>query len=240
MTRQLVEQHRGNLEREAPHVLPWLLGSAAAGYGILVAHAWWRYGRPRAGRWEEGDALLDTMMPAYDVVERHRIRVHAPPHVTLEAATTVDLFQSRIARVVFKTRERVMGAERQAESPSSGLLDYARSLGWGVLAEEPGREIVMGAVTQPWKANVTFRSVPPNSFREFSLPDHVKIAWTLRADPIGHDWSIFRTETRAVATDPGARAKFRRYWALVSPGVWLIRRLMLRPVKREAERGGRR
>jgi hypothetical protein len=33
-----------------------------------------------------------------------------------------------------------------------------------------------------------------------------------------------------------ARAKFRRYWAVVSPGVGLIRRMMLEPVKREAER----
>ncbi len=33
-----------------------------------------------------------------------------------------------------------------------------------------------------------------------------------------------------------ARAKFRRYWAMVSPGVALIRRVMLDPVKREAER----
>jgi len=48
--------------------------------------------------------------------------------------------------------------------------------------------------------------------------------------------SIFRSETRAIATDADARAKFRRYWALVSPGVLLIRRAMLAPIKAEAER----
>ena len=43
-------------------------------------------------------------------------------------------------------------------------------------------------------------------------------------------------ETRVIATDATARAKFRRYWSLVSPGIIAIRWVMLQPVKREAER----
>jgi hypothetical protein len=39
-----------------------------------------------------------------------------------------------------------------------------------------------------------------------------------------------------VATDPAARARFRRYWTLASPGIVLIRWELLRLVKREAER----
>ena len=37
-------------------------------------------------------------------------------------------------------------------------------------------------------------------------------------------------------TDPDARAKFRLYWAFLSPGVVLIRRAALGMVKKEAER----
>ena len=48
--------------------------------------------------------------------------------------------------------------------------------------------------------------------------------------------SIFRTETRAVATDAAARAKFRRYWSFLSPGIILIRWAALRPLRAEAER----
>jgi hypothetical protein len=47
---------------------------------------------------------------------------------------------------------------------------------------------------------------------------------------------VFRTETRAVATDPEARARFRRYWAFLSPGIKLIRLLALRPVAAAAKR----
>ena len=69
-----------------------------------------------------------------------------------------------------------------------------KSIGWGVLAEVTGREIVMGAVTQPWRANVVFRPLPPGEFSAFKEPDYVKVVWTLRADPAGTSRSIFRTE----------------------------------------------
>ncbi len=103
-----------------------------------------------------------------------------------------------------------------------------------MLAEVPGREIVVGAVTRPWEANVTFRSVPADEFATFAEPDYVKIAWTLRADPVD-DWSAaFRTETRVMPTDARAHAKFRRYWPFFSPGIKLIRRMALREVKAQA------
>ena len=52
----------------------------------------------------------------------------------------------------------------------------------------------MGAVTQPWQANVVFRPLPPEQFAAFNEPGYVKIAWTLRADSDGAAESIFRTE----------------------------------------------
>ena len=97
----------------------------------------------------------------------------------------------------------------------------------------------MGAVTQPWLANVVFRTLPPEEFVAFREPDYVKIAWTLRADPLTATESIFRTETRVVTTSPAARAKFRRYWAFASPGIILIRWASLGPLKAEAERRSR-
>lgn len=77
-------------------------------------------------------------------------------------------------------------------------------------------------------------------FSAFQEPDLVKIAWTLRADPMNGGESIFGTETRAIATDAGARAKFHRYWAFLSPGIILIRWAMLPALKADAERRARR
>jgi hypothetical protein len=109
------------------------------------------------------------------------------------------------------------------------------SLGWGILADVPGREVVVGAVTKPWEANVKFTALAPDKFAAFNEPDYVKIVWTLRADPVGQSEAVFRTETRVQTTDTSARAKFRPYWSCVSPGIWLIRRMSLAPLKLDAE-----
>jgi hypothetical protein len=97
----------------------------------------------------------------------------------------------------------------------------------------------MGAVTRPWEPNPRFRAIDPARFAAFDEPEYVKIVWSLRADPLAPDESLFRTETRALATDDFARVKFRRYWALVSSGVALIRHASLGPLKEEAERRAR-
>jgi hypothetical protein len=109
-------------------------------------------------------------------------------------------------------------------------------LGWGVLAHRQDREIVMGAAVQPWEADVKFRAIPAEQFVEFAEPDLVKIAWTLEAEPLGQALSRFASETRAVATDEAARARFLRYWRWARFGIVAIRWLMLPAVRREAER----
>jgi hypothetical protein len=227
----------GGRERHAATRAAILGGLTAAGaYGAFVGLTYARFGRPRATPGFLPDTLLDRFMPTYDVVERHQTRVGAPAAVTYAAAGELDLAGQPLVRLLVRTREVIFGSKRDEQEQPTGLLRQVRSLGWGVLAEVPGREIVMGAVTKPWQANVTFRAVPPEEFATFAEPDHVKIAWTLRALPIGESASIFTTETRALATDACARAKFRWYWSLVSPGVWLIRRASLSPLRADAER----
>lgn len=172
-------------------------------------------------------------------MERHQIRVAVPAAVTLDAARHVDLQASPVVRTIIRTRECILGATPDNRQRPRGLLAEVQALGWGVLAEVPGREAVVGAVTKPWEANVTFRALPPDQFAASDEPDYVKIAWTIRADPMNPAESIFRTETRAVATDPFARSRFRRYWSFLSPGIIVIRWAVLGPVKREAERRAR-
>src|SRR4029079_5679229 len=96
--------------------------------------------------------------------------------------------------------------------------------------------IVAAAWRRRWQPTPVARDLLPRDFAGFTEPGYVKIAFTLRADPIDEVRSIFRSETRAIATDMEARARFRNYWALVSRGVALIRRAMLAPVKANAER----
>jgi hypothetical protein len=219
----------------------WLaagLGLAVGAYAAYAGRTWWTYGRTRAAGPDWHDDLLDRFMPRYDVVERHQIKVDAPPAVTLAAAAEQDLTGSPLVRALFKTRALIMGAQGAERQLPKGLVAQVKALGWGVLAETD-REIVMGAVTEPWKADVEFKAMPPDSFAVFDEPGFVKIVWTLRADPAGQGRSTFRTETRAVATDADARRRFRRYWSLAEPGIALIRWLSLAPLKCDAERRAR-
>jgi hypothetical protein len=216
-----------------------VIGATAAAYGGYVAAAWLRYGRPVRDEDGETDALLDMFMPRYDVVERHQIGVDAPVEATYDALLDVDLDDSPLVRAIFKGRELLLGASPSKSRRRRGLVELTQSLGWVRLAEIPGHEIVMGAVTRPWEADVVFRGVPADEFAAFNEPDYVKIIWTLRADEAGPDTSIARTETRAVATDAGARRKFRWYWARFSPGIVLIREVAQRLVKHDAERRAR-
>ena len=203
---------------------------AGAGYGVAT---WYRYGRSKPA--DKGDELLDRFMPAYEVRERHETRVRAPATSTFEAARGMELNRSPLIRAIFRGRELLMGSAGGARPAPRPLVDEVISLGWRVLAEEPGREIVLGAVTQPWMADVVFRGIAPEEFAGFDEPDYVKIAWNIAVAPLGTDESLFRTETRVTTTDPSSRRKFRRYWAVFSPGIVLIRREMLRLVKRVAE-----
>ena len=211
------------------------LGAAASGYLTYVAVTWSRYGKTARPNALDHDHLLDRFMPTYEVVERHHIHVAAPAAVTLAVARDTDLLANPAVRAIISRRELLLGARRTSRARPAGLLAEMQSLGWVVLAEIPEREIVVGAVTRPWEANVTFHSVPPSKFARFNTPDYVKIAWTLRADPVDATSTVFRTETRAAATDALARAKFRRYWSWLSPGIVLIRLLMLRGLKQQAE-----
>jgi hypothetical protein len=216
------------------------VGLAAASYALYVGLAWSRYGRTRrVASPLEADPLLDRFMPIFEVRGRHQVRVAAPPEATLAAAREMDLLGAPGVRAIVRARELILGATPVERPPPRGLLGDMQALGWGVLAEIPGREIVVGAATRPWEANVVFRALPPEEFAAFDEPGYVKIAWTLRADPIGEAESLFSTETRVVTTDPAARARFRRYWSVFSPGMALIRWLSLAPLKAAAERRAR-
>jgi hypothetical protein len=215
------------------------LGLAALGYAAWIAATWARYGHTGHAR-DAGapDDPLDEFMPDYEVSERHEIAVDAPAEVTFAAARAMDVNRSPVSRAIFAARTlpaRLLGHEVERREPRS-LVDETQALGWRVLAEVPGRRLVMGAVTQPWQPNVTFHGLPPEEFRAFATPGWAKIVWTLEAEPLGATRSRFRTRTRVCTTDPVARARFRRYWAVVSPGILLIRRASLGLVRAEALR----
>ena len=180
--------------------------------------------------------LIDRFLPRADIRERHETMVAAPADLVFQIATELDLRSIPPVAAIFWLRERILGATPSRALRPRGVVAETLALGWGRLAELPHREIVMGALTQPWLPDVVFRAVSPDQFAASAGPDLVKIVWTLEAEPIDAMHTRLRTQTRALATDESARRKFKHYWRRFGIGIVLIRWLGLAAVRRQAER----
>lgn len=180
-------------------------------------------------------ALLDQYISHPDITERHEVMVRAPAHMAFKAACEFDMQSIPLARILFDLRSRMMGGAKRSSTTPTPFLDEAVRLGWGVLERRPNQAMVMGAVCQPWQADVTFRPVPAEQFAGFSEGNLVKIAWTMETSALDGDRSLLATETRAVATDATARARFLRYWRWARFGIIPIRWFVLPTIRRMAE-----
>lgn len=226
--------------RRAVLALAVLAGVFALGYGVYVGAAWTRFGSAkREAPPARAVVSMDRFLPRYDVSERHETRVAAPATATYAAAREVDIQRSALVRAIFKSRKILMRAKGR-DMDRRPFLDQVRAMGWGQLAEVPGRALVFGAVTRPWEPRVRFYPLPPSQFAAFRRPGWAKIVWTLEVDPMGKDRSVFRTQTRVATTDENARRRFRKYWTTMSPGILLIRQQVLGLVKGDAERRAKR
>lgn len=187
---------------------------------------------------ESSGSLIDAYLPSFQVREYHETRVRAEPAAAYAAFLSLDLNRSRFVRLLFAIRtlpSRVLARGPRSKTPPRSFLEDALAVGWRVLAEEPGREIVVGAVTQPWAPVVRFRGLPGAEFLSFGEPGFTKIAWNFAVRPEGPGWTRISTETRVAATDPVSQRRFRRYWLLVRAGVRLIRIISLRMLRRDLE-----
>ena len=179
---------------------------------------------------------LDRFIPCPDVRKRREITLRAPAAVALDVARRFDMQSIFMIRAIFWLRAKMLGARTPAARRPTGLVAEMLALGWGCLVDEPGHIFVAGAACQPWRADVVFSAIPPEQFAAYAEPGRVKIAWTLEAEALGPALTRFATETRVVATDAQARAKFRRYWRRFSIGIVMIRRFLLPAIRRQAER----
>lgn len=214
--------------------LPWAivggLVTAVAGWALWYVLAWLQFGRASAPA--DSEAALDQLMPVYEISERHEIVVDAPPAVTFAAARALDLERAGVVHAIFAGRRLLLAPHENAGARLT--LNELEAMGWARLIDSP-RELVFGSVSQPWRGEVRFEPLPAATFARFDSAGYVKIAWTLAVDSLGPGRSRFRTETRVLTTDAGARRRFRRYWSLFSPGIVLIRWQAIRQVRADAE-----
>jgi hypothetical protein len=153
--------------KRALQIIGGAVAGAASVYGGYVAVTYLRFRREsdRTGR----NPRLDQLMPEYEVRERHSVCVSAPADITLAAAREISFHDSRTIRTIFALRTlpgRALGAP-SAPPVRRPVLDEVLALGWRQLAEISGRQVIMGAVTQPWRQAVHFHGLPAEQFVAF-------------------------------------------------------------------------
>jgi len=187
---------------------------------------------------------MDRYMPDYDATEVCETDVEAPAAETYAAIRETDLKDPFVA-ALFALRElperlarRFNGDSAPAETPRpvtfGDMLDH--SPGFTLLAEDPGREFVVGSVGRFWRRNYGGRQVSAEEFIPFAEPGYAKLAVGFIVTPLGETRSHLRYEARTVTTDTAAARQFGRYWRIIHPGVALIMRRALSLIRKEAMR----
>jgi len=182
--------------------------------------------------------LIQKYLPNFEYKEHITTSVPVPPSEAYQTLRSFDFSRSWLIRAIFTTREFLYGIFRKPNKTTNSsvfgsLLESALRLGWSVLEEVPNKELVMGAVTQPWEAKVTFQGLSAPDFITFSKPGFAKIAWNIAVQEINPGLTELSSETRVALTDPTARRKFRYYWFMFSPGIRLIRWVAIRMIKHD-------
>ena len=180
--------------------------------------------------------LLDEVLPEFDYRSHHRRRVLASPD---EVGTAMERYRldrdsSAFVRILFRLRG--------LKVPSGSLRDVLTGLRFGVLAERPGEEIVVGTIGRFWTLRERDNLERPRDledFRTFSPPGWAKGVMTLRVEPRDDGSSMLVTETRVLCMDEQARRRFAAYWAFINVFSGYIRRDLLGGIARIAEEGAR-
>jgi hypothetical protein len=180
--------------------------------------------------------LIDEFLPAWDVVERHNIRIQAGTDVVYRCLEEADLGAPRVIRFLLRMRGMPTGAGVGAGRRGSLNLRELERIGFMRLAEEHGRELVVGVIGRFWKLDGDLRRVAPQNFRGFTRPGFAKATWNFHVAPHSSGATELATETRVLCLDRSSRRFFRVYWFFVRPFSGLIRRRILGLIKREAER----
>lgn len=181
---------------------------------------------------------LDEFVPRYQFSERHATRVPVPPDVAYQAILAVTADEIRFFHALTWIRRfGRRGPESTLNAPGRRpLLEVATRTTFVPLAEEPGRELVVGTVVVAPRAARRSRPRTPDAFRVLAEPGFAKAAMNFRVEPDGRGGSVVSTETRVFATDAPTRCRFATYWRVIYPGSALIRRSWLEAIRRRAER----
>jgi hypothetical protein len=186
--------------------------------------------------------VLDRLVPSFQAAERHSTTIAASADHVWAALAQVTVGELRLFRLLTGLRVlpgRLLGRPRARFDAEEPLLGWAVRFGFTILGEDAGRELVVGAIGQPWRLSGGrgMAVAGGDDFAGFDQAGYAKMAANFQLAPIAGDRAIqLSTETRVACTDASSARRFARYWWLIRPASGTIRRSWLTAIKRRAER----
>ena len=211
------------------------LAGLASGLG-LVGAGWLLPAREE--RAVRTPSRLDEFAPAWQFGERHRLAIQAPRQRVYAAIKEVTAGEILFFRTLTWIRRfgRPLPPSILSSPPDRPLLEIAERSTFLQLAEEAGREIVLGTLViapPDWRPA---GRLTPAAYQALSAPGFAKAMINFRVDDGPRDACVVVTETRVFATGAAACRRFAAYWRVIYPGSALIRVTWLRAIRRRAER----
>jgi len=182
---------------------------------------------------------LDEIIPSYQFSEHHEIRVRASPKRVYDAIWKVTAEEIQLFRTLTWLRSPHLpgrgGRESILNAPEKKpILEVVTASGFALLADQPGREVVVGTlVVAPSRPRARIDS--PEDFAALDAPGYAKAVMNFHLEDEGGGWTRLTTETRVYATDASTRRRFAAYWRVIYPGSSFIRRMWLRAIQERAD-----
>jgi hypothetical protein len=180
---------------------------------------------------------LDELLPEPRLLEIDHVDVGIASDLAWQIVRHADLGRSALVRALFAIRtlpDTLAGRAAPAHAMHIEDITSRERPGFRILAEERGREIVVGAIGRVWEPNIPYVEIDSGAaFAHFREPGYVKIAWALRVVPRGEGCARIELELRVAPTDGPSWDRFKPYFRLIGPVSHFIRRHTLAMFARE-------
>ncbi len=187
-------------------------------------------------------SALDRFLPEFDRSAVEQVAVDADPATTFAAIGTADLGSDLALDVVGSLRslpERIahwrLGIEEPPREPRTFDRLFGDDADWIRLADDPGRERLVGLVARVSFDERRLEHVRAEEFAGFAAAGFVKIAVSLTTRASGDRGTLLACEVRARATDDDTRSTLGRAWPLAGGALHLLLGRALGAIRAEAE-----
>lgn len=175
--------------------------------------------------------LIDRVLPYPDFALRHAILIEAPAATVRHAITTTDVSEDALMRILVSLRRL----------PGDGLRGaLARKAGLNIAALTPlvGHEygLAFGLVGRFWHATPEIEPMADlAAFDRFDRRGFAKLVVSFELTALTAQRTMLSTSTHVRCDDARTWLAVGLYWAVIRPGIGLVRRRHLRQIKRNAE-----